>query len=479
MINDFHTVKTRSARERRQRTARKELKTNGIGMKYKKILSFFCVLLLIVNTSGLQAQEKKLTLTEAIELSIQNSKTLRINQARIAESVAALREARDRRLPDVKISGAYLRVNDPSINLKTKEDNGSSGGNSGGSMPKVSQAAYGMANLSLPLFTGGRLKYGIEAAEYLENAVRLDAENDQEAVVLNTINAFTNFYKAIATVTLVKESLEQSKQRVTHFTNLEKNGLLARNDLLKAQLHTSNIELSLLDAENNLELANVSMDLMLGFPEKTVLVPDSLPFGGPEPVESLETYEQLSRLHRKDMEALSLRKKAAASGVNEAKAELFPGLALTGGYVALDVPKLLTVTNAVNLGLGVQYSLSSLWKTRAKIDQAKAREWQLAISEEQLSDAVYLAVNEAYRNYLLSRRKIEVYHQAIEQAKENYRVTKNKYDNSLVNTTELLDADLAQLQANLNYTFSRADSFVAYEKLLETAGLLTDQVAKK
>jgi len=150
-----------------------------------------------------------------------------------------------------------------------------------------------------------------------------------------------------------------------------------------------------------------------------------------------------------------------------------------GGYVALDIPKFVTVTNAVNIGVGVQYSLSSLWKTNAKLQQAKAREVQIQANEEQLNDAVRLEMNQAYQNYLLSLKKNDVYLKAIEQAEENYKITKNKYDNSLVTTTDLLDADVAQLQAKLNYTFSKADAIVAYNRILKSAGLLTSEPAKK
>ena len=60
-----------------------------------------------------------------------------------------------------------------------------------------------------------------------------------------------NLYKAKTAIGLVKENLEQAQQRVKDFTNIEKNGLLARNDLMKAELQASNVELALLDAETN------------------------------------------------------------------------------------------------------------------------------------------------------------------------------------------------------------------------------------
>ena len=65
-----------------------------------------------------------------------------------------------------------------------------------------------------------------------------------------------------------------------------------------------------------------------------------------------------------------------------------------------------------------------------------------------------------------------VYEKAAAQANENYRVTKNKYDNGLSTITELLDADAAQINANLNVLNAKADTALAYRKLLQTSGIL-------
>lgn len=429
--------------------------------------------LILFNHQFLLAQDSTvhLTLKEAVDMGIKNSKQLKNNRARIDEATAAVREAKDARLPDFKISGSYLRLNNPNVTLKTKSGSGSGGGTDSNSV-KVSSALYGIANITYPLYSGLRVQYGIESAKYLEQAAKLDADNNAEAIALNTINAYVNLYKSKAAVALVKENLEQSRQRDNDFANLEKNGLLARNDLLKVQLQTSNIELSLFDAESNWKLANINMDIMLGLPEKTFIEQDTTVITDPGTAQSIEEYEKQALDNRKDIKALSFRQKAANTGIKSAKGEFYPSLALSGGYVAADVPGLLTVTNAVNIGLGVQYSLSSLWKTKAKVAQAKARAQQVQADQEGLDETVRYQVNEAYQAYLLSQRKIDVYEKAIDQATENYKITKNKYDNSLVTTTELLDADVAQLQAKLNHAFAKADAMVAYNKLLQTVGLL-------
>lgn len=437
---------------------------------YKRFFTLLLGVAVLINYTPLLAQESKvLTLNEAIELSIKNSSLLKNNKALADEASVAVKVTMNNRLPDVSFSGSYMYLPiTPTISTSIKTGGDSSGG--GGA--KVRQAIYGMASASLPLYSGGRLKYGIESAKYLEQAAKLDVDDNREEVIFNTIDAFANLYKSKAAVAIVNDNLEQSRQRVKDFSNLEKNGLLPRNDLLKAELQASNSELAVLDAENNYKLANINMTIMLGLPRQTTITPDSASLQQNIQLKTIEDYEKLALQNRKDIEALRYRKKAAQSGIKSAKAEYYPNIALTGGYAAVDVPNLLSATNIINVGVGVKYSLSSLWKTDAKVQRAKAVEQQLVANEAMLQDNVQLQINRVYQQYLLSVKKIEVYAKAVDQAVENYKITKNKYDNSLATTTDLLDADVAQLQAKLNYTFSKTDGVVAYSKLQQTAGLL-------
>lgn len=440
-------------------------------MKNKILIRIIVVIVVIFFAQLSMSQEKRmLTVKEAIDLSIKNSKQLKASKARIDAAVAQVKEAEDNRLPNFNVSGSYLRLSNANIDLKTQSNNSSGG--SGNTNPKISQALYGIANLSYPIYAGGRIKYGIESAKYLEEAAKLDADNDKESVILNTMNAYANLYKAGVTIDVVRESLASSRQRDTTFFRLEQNGLLARNDLLKTALQTSNIELSLLDAENNWRLANINMNLMLGLPENTELIIDTTTFQQDNSIKNIDEYEQLAIQNRKDVQALSFRKKAAGTAIKSAKTEGYPTVALTGGYIAAYVPNFITITNAINAGIGVQYNLASLWKTNTKLQQAKAREQELQANEEQLNDVIRLQVNQDYQNYLLSQKKIEVYQKALQQAAENFRITKNKYNNSLVTVTELLDADVALVQAKLNLSVSKADAIQAYNKLLYTTGLL-------
>lgn len=425
-------------------------------------------LLLFSNSGFTQDGGRKLSLDEAIDLSIKNSKPLRAAHARIDQAAANTTVSKQSQLPDFKISGSYLRLTQPNIDMQYKS-------NSGGSAAApitVNQAAYGTANLSLPVFSGFKIQYGIRSSEFLEKAALLDADQDREAVIMNTIDAFTNLYKARANLRVIQENLAQSRSRDADFANLEKNGLLARNDKLKALLQTANIELTMADVENNMKLAMVNMNIMLGLPEETVIIPDSASLVEPGDIRSIQEYEQIALQNRKDMQAISYRKKASEVGIQSAKADYYPSLAVTGGYIVADIPGFITITNAVTFGVGLSYNVSSLWKTNAHVTGAQAKLAEVQANEEELYDQVRIQVNQAYEDLLTANKKIQVSQIAIDQGIENYKIVKNKYENSLLTVTDLLDANALMLQSQISLELAKADAIVAYNTLLERAGIL-------
>ncbi len=420
--------------------------------------------LLFLGTIVFAQTAQKISLQQAIKMSIANSNSLKIANAKIIDAGVNIQEAKDRQLPDAKVNASYLRLAGAKLDLKN-----SAAGNGG---LKVNQVLYALVNISMPVYAGGKIKYGIEAAKYLEKAAKISVENDKEAITFNSIAAYANLYKAGAVLHVLNENLKTAQQRDATFSRLEQNGLLARNDLLKTQLQTSNIELSLLDAENNFNLAKINMAIMLGLPENTNIDIDSNFINTKQDLQPFLAYEKLALQNRKDVKIIDIQKKVNTVGIKAAKADAYPTVAITGGYINADIPKTLSITNALNIGVGIKYDIANLWKSNIKLAQAKSREIQLTATENMLNDGIRLQVNKDYQNCLLARKKIDVYEKAIAQATENARITKNKYDNSLVNITELLEANDALLQTKLVVAAAKADAALAYHKLLETTGTL-------
>ncbi|NBX27937.1 MAG: TolC family protein, partial [Chitinophagia bacterium] len=119
--------------------------------------------------------------------------------------------------------------------------------------------------------------------------------------------------------------------------------------------------------------------------------------------------------------------------------------------------------------IAMRYSISSLWKGSEKITQAKSKTMELELIKSQLSDQVKLQVNKSYQQFVVAKQKINVFRKSIQQVSENYKIVESKYKNNLATVQELLDADVLQFQAKVQYEFAKADATIAYYHLLQVS----------
>jgi len=160
--------------------------------------------------------------------------------------------------------------------------------------------------------------------------------------------------------------------------------------------------------------------------------------------------------------------------VEISKADFYPTVSFLAGYTALNIPNVVNVYNAINFGVGVSYNVSGIFKNSKKVKAAESRAKETQQEVEILSDRVKVEVQEALESYNLALKQNKVYTEAVEQSNENYRIVKDKYDNGLVDTNDLLEADVQQLQSQLNQAFSKADITQRYYELLNASGKLTN-----
>jgi len=441
-------------------------------MKTKSILALLILLLSITIT---QAQDSKpLSLEEAVQLALQSSDASKINTSQIDLAKDALRITKNRQYPDLNISGQYRYLTNANVNLQIPINSSASeagSANQNQPSPKVNGLLLGSADVSMPLFAGFKLKNSISASENQLQAAVFNAANDQEKLVLQVIQLYLNLYKANATIHLVKDNLKSADQRVKDFTNMEENGLLARNDLLKAQLQKANIELSLANANKNARSLNYNLITLLKLPED-ITINTNVSAITPIAV-SLPNISD-----RNDLQALSYQEEALQDQIKVAKGDYYPSLGLVGGYIALDLNNALTVTNAMNIGVGLSYNLSSLFKTKAKVKLAESQAQELSYRLDQATSQAKVNAQNALEEYNLAIETFEVYEVSREQALENYRIVKDKYDNGLSDTNDLLEADVQQLQTRIDLAYAKADITLKYYELLIAEGKLTDQFSK-
>jgi outer membrane protein TolC len=107
-----------------------------------------------------------------------------------------------------------------------------------------------------------------------------------------------------------------------------------------------------------------------------------------------------------------------------------------------------------------------------KVAKSKAQEIQLQQAE--LTDAIKLEIANAKDDYDLALKQDSVYAESVSQATENYRIVKDKYDNGLSNTNDLLEADVEQVNAKINQANAKANVALKYYELLNTTGQLLE-----
>ncbi len=419
---------------------------------------------------NVKAQEiKELTLTEAVALSLSNSNEVKLADTKIKTAESELNSTKNLQYPDVSLSGQYRYLTGADVTLAQQiGGNGDEDTNGPAPQPKVDQLLLGQANVSLPLFSGFKLKNTIEASENKFKAANYLAENDKQNIALQTIVNYLSLYKARKTVTLVEENLKSAQQRVLDFTAMEENGLLARNDRLKASLQEANIQISLEEAKKNERILNYKLAKYLQLPENTTIQTSNTDFGiTPKAVST--------SINRNDLLAIQSQKEAAKNFIEVEKSSYYPTIGLVGGYAALDLNNAITVKNAVNVGVALSYNLADIFKTKSDVRLAESRAEELDYNYKIAEDNINIQVENAKQEYDLILKKNALYLQSEEQAIENYRIVKDKYDNGLSDTNDLLEADVQQLQSKINLEYSKADISQKYYELLTAEGVLTNQ----
>lgn len=432
-------------------------------MKVSQLMLFG---IFFIGISSIEAQEKtSLTLGEAIHLAWEKSNEVTLANTKVNTKKHELQSVKKSQYPDLKISGQYQRLTQASIDFKINQSNPAQ------PLPVVDQLMIGQVSASLPIFSGFRIQNNIKAFDNLYQAETAAAMQTKEEVAMMVVNYYATLYKAQKTVQLLKENQKSAKQRVTDFLELEKNGIIPRNDLLKSQLQVSKVQLSLDRAISELNTVNFELVSLLKMDSKTKLEIKESDFADFQ-MTNIPTSDELALGNRKDLESIRLKEKASLASIQMAKSGYYPSISIIGGYTALDLKNVITVQNAMNIGVGLSYDLSGILKngTNVKIAESKAQEVQN--SEMMLTDYIKIQVQKAIEDYDLALKQDVVYNQAVEQASENYRIIKDKYDNGLSDTNDLLEADVEQLGSNINKTLARANVIQKYYELLSVSGQL-------
>jgi len=433
------------------------------------LVGLIAALLLIAFTSNANAQDRTLTLKEAIDLGLQNSKTLKLSQAKIDEAVSQYNQAKDRALPTGSVSYTYDRAQIPYNNL--------SFGKESIDLPKSANAYLGILSLNETIFGGNKLKYARQSTDLLTQVSRLDADNNKDQITYDVISSYYNLYKVLQSIKVVNQNITTVDAQIHQSQRFFEQGLVTKNDVLRFQLQKANIQLNGIDLESNRKIINYSLDVLLGLPETTQLNIDEITADTSRAIGPLTAYIDTAMANRQEVKQLVLRGRVAETNIKDVRADALPNISagLNGYYVDANgnpLPKIGNFITPVTIGVTASWSFSSLWTNKNKVTQAKIQREEVSINQGILADNVKNEVNQDYQNYLQALDKIRLLQTSIEQAGENNNILESKYKSNIASATDRADAETLLYQAQINLELAKADAGLAYYTLLKSTGKL-------
>lgn len=433
-----------------------------------KLRLFAAVTVVMLCAGAVNAQDRTITLDEAIKLGQQNSKVLKLSKAKIDEAVSEYNQAKDNGLPSGKASFGYNRAEIPANRLQF--------GKTSLALPKSADAYLGTASLTQVIFGGSRLKYAEQSTDLLTQVARLDANNDKDEITYDIINSYYALYKVLQSKKVVEQNLATIDQQIKQSQRFFDQGLVTKNDVLRFQLQRANVELNGIDLEANRKIVNYNLDILLGLPESTQLTVTDVAEGD-RIIGPLSSYIDTALANRNELRSLDLRTKVAETSIKNVKANTLPTLAASGSAYYVDVsanpiPQSGTYITPISLGLSLSWNFGSLWTNKNKVAQANLQREEVLINKDITLDNVKREVNQNYQNYMMAVNKIKLLQTSIAQATENNKILLSKYQSNIASATDRADAETLLYQAEINLELAKADAGLAYYTLLKSTGKL-------
>lgn len=437
-------------------------------MTPNKIKTLFVALLL---PAILHAQAtKNLTLQQAIDLGIANSKNLKLSQNKINQSIARLAVVKDNALPSANASFLYNHAEIPTNTLTI-------GGGNPIYLPNRADAFVGTAAVQEVIYAGGKYKYSQESTKILTDVAKLDADKNKEEVSYAIINTYFSLFKIMQSKKVVAQNLESIASQLKQAQRFFEQGIVTKNDVLRFQLQQANVSLTELEIENNRKIINYNLDILLGLPEDTeiAIAENELPL---QTVQPLSNYISSAFTNRQELQQLDLQNKVADYNIKTIKANTRPTLGVganlyyinpSGGFIPASEQFIVPIT----VGATVSWNVASLWNNKNKVAEAKIQQQEIGLQKEVLSDNVKTELNRNYQNYQLAIKKISVLETSIAQATENDRLLASKYKNNIASVTDRIDAETLLYQAKINLELAKADAKLAYYTLLKSTGKIS------
>jgi outer membrane protein len=326
-----------------------------------------------------------------------------------------------------------------------------------------------------PIFTFGRIDAVERAARAEASATGLDLAAARNDLKLEITRAFWAVVTARETVHVLDESLKRMDAALGDMRNRLKVGLIPPNDVLSMEAERSRQEMLLVVARNNREQALGDLRRLTGLDPDTPLDVDAVLEAAVQPAAPAAQLVEAARAARPDRKALETRVGGAGERLQAASANKRPVIAVGAGVdYARPNPKIFPKTEEwkPSWDAGVNFTWTFWDFGRVQADVAEARAAERAVRERLADFDTVLDVEVRQRKLDLESASAALApaDDAVRAATEARRVVSERYATGVATSTEVLDAQVALLQASFNRTLALANIRLAEARLERALG---------
>ncbi len=327
-----------------------------------------------------------------------------------------------------------------------------------------------------PLFTGFALvsayrlgKLGIDEAE-------LGLELEKLDLVLAVKQAYFRILEADRGVEVAEKAVESLRSHVKVARSFYKVGMIPVNDLLKAEVELSNAEHDLIQAENAAKLARASFNTILARPINTAVEIEDIQAFRPETQPFSESVLKALQ-ERPEIQALDVRVAQTDQSRRLARSDYYPDVSLQYDYIQEgDEPYVggspVHDANRWQVMAMLSWTFFEWGKTRSAVREVDSVRARLMQTRSALGDQIRLEIKQAYLDLYEAEKNIPTTTKAVEQAEENLRVSRERYEAQVATSTEVLDAQTLLTEARTNYYRALYSHHLARARLERAIGIL-------
>ena len=421
-------------------------------------------------------KKENMTISQLFQKVEDNSKSLRTSLSGVEAAHLGIESAKSKKLPDLAASPSFSYIGNALITDRDFSNvHGLKSPHFGNNFAFQAQQV---------VYAGGAINAGIKLAELGKQQAEVGVKLTRQQIRFIALGQYLDLYKIDNRIKVYEKNIELTRQLIDDIKEKQTHGMALKNDITRYELQMESLKLGLTALRNNRSILNHQLCNTLGMNQDSQMnqgnqeiqiIPDATIADKTYGKEGEAYWQTAGTLNSPLLEQSSNAIRIAEQKEKIAKRDLLPKVAFVAadnfdGPILFELPPVDKNLNVWYVGVGVKYSLSSLFKSNKRIKQAAVETRQAkeahAVQAEQLNNNVQAAYIQYQQTYV----ELETQRKSVELAQQNYDVMNARYLSQLALVTDMVDASNLKLNAELSEVDARINIVYAYYRMKYVAG---------